>query len=71
MSTQAAAQLADLQALLIDRHINPNTNDIWTYSWGTNFHARKAYKEMVGTLDASPLFAWLWSSSNLGKHKFF
>jgi hypothetical protein len=22
-------------------------------------------------VEASPLFRWLWSSSNLGKHKFF
>ena len=26
---------------------------------------------MMGSLEASPLFDWLWSSSNLGKHKFF
>ena len=25
----------------------------------------------MGSLEASPLFDWLWSSSNLGKHKFF
>lgn len=26
---------------------------------------------VINTLEASPLFRWLWSSSNLGKHKFF
>lgn len=55
MSSQAAAQQADLQVFLNDRHLNPNVMDIWTYSWGPNFEARKAYEEMMATVDASPL----------------
>jgi hypothetical protein len=31
----------------------------------------KAYKILHGATEASPIFTWLWSSSNLGKHKFF
>lgn len=26
---------------------------------------------MIGQTEASPLFSWLWRSSNLGNHKFF
>ena len=41
-------------------------------TWGSSsFNTRKAYKHILGTLEASPLFPWLWSSGNLGKHKFF
>jgi len=42
MTSHAASQLAGLQVLLNDRHMNPDINDTWTYSWGANFHARKA-----------------------------
>jgi hypothetical protein len=38
---------------------------------GISFSSSKAYKLLRGTLESSPLFNWLWSSSNLGKHKFF
>jgi len=33
--------------------------------------AEKAYKCLQGSYEASPLFSWLWSTGNLGKHKFF
>jgi hypothetical protein len=47
-------------------------NDLWTYSWGsTRFSSRKAYKNLQEHIAASPLFLWLWGSSNLGKDKFF
>lgn len=49
-----------------------NTNDTWSYSWGScKFSSKKAYKIIIGHTQASPLFNWLWASSNLGKHKFF
>ena len=31
----------------------------------------KPIKKLRGIVKASPLFKWLWTSSNLGKHKIF
>lgn len=71
LSSQAADQLTQVQALLNNLHLDPNVDDIWNYVWGSQFSSKKAYKALKGTMEASPLFRWLWSSSNLGKHKFF
>jgi hypothetical protein len=50
----------------------PETQDKWSYKWNSdNFSTKKAYCLLQGTQPASPLFPWLWSSGNLGKHKFF
>lgn len=47
--------------------------DCWTYIWNNSsaFSPKQAYKTMQGTLEASPLFSWMWAGENLGKHKFF
>lgn len=37
---------------------------------GHGYNTRKVYKHLQGVCEASPLFTWLWSSGNLGKHKF-
>ena len=37
----------------------------------SRFSSCKAYNILIGHTKASPLFTWLWASSNLGKHKFF
>ena len=50
----------------------PETQDKWSYKWNSdNFSTKKAYCPLQGTQPASPLFPWLWSSGNLGKHLFF
>lgn len=71
LSSQEATQLSEIEALLHNRQLDPDINDTWIYNWGPLFQAKKAYKHMMGSAEASPLFTWLWSSSNLGKHKFF
>jgi hypothetical protein len=72
MSSQAVSQLTELQDILQNRLFDENLNDDWHYSWGTStFHTKKAYMRILGSVEASPLFAWLWSSDNLGKHRFF
>jgi len=38
---------------------------------GDFFSSSRAYKKLRGIVEASHLFKWLWTSSNLGKHKFF
>jgi hypothetical protein len=72
LSVQAAAQLEDLQDFLLEIVWDENGQDSWTFSWGNaNYSSKKAYNVLIGTEQASPLFLWLWGSSNLGKHKFF
>jgi len=74
MSSQAANQLAELHLLMQEREMNIELHDIWAiwhYIWApTLFNTRKGYSQLLGTVEASPLFTWLWSSSNLVKHKF-
>lgn len=45
-----------------------HTQDSWHYIWGPTFSSKKAYCHLQGTLEASPLFRWIWKSGNLGKH---
>lgn len=72
LSTQAAYQLQDIDNILQRMNWDGSTDDIWSYSWGSrNFSSKKCYKTLVGEYVASPVFKWLWGSSNLGKHKFF
>ena len=74
MSSQAANQLAELHLLMQEREMNIELHGIWAiwhYIWApTLFNTRKGYSQLLGTVEASPLFTWLWSSSNLVKHKF-
>lgn len=72
LSTQAAAQLEEVQVLLWLRSWDENIDDKWCYSWGSStFRSKKVYKLLIGHTPCSPLFTWLWASNNLGKHKFF
>lgn len=72
LSQQASAQLINLQNIIQQSILEPDREDQWTYIWGSNtFSSKRAYKCLVGTQEASPLFKWLWSAGNLGKHKIF
>jgi hypothetical protein len=72
LSLQASSQLTELQELLQERDWDNNTCDCWVYNWGpSKYTSKKGYSFLQASVDASPLFSWLWSSSNLGKRKFF
>lgn len=46
--------------------------DTWFYIWGNpNFTSRRAYRHLIGTCAAHPIFKWLWKSSCQHKHKVF
>lgn len=52
--------------------LDQNQQDQWLYIWGSAiFSSKKGYLQLLGTLDASPWFKWLWNSWVRGKHKFF
>jgi hypothetical protein len=64
--------IQDLQEIVQERQWEESTEDLWIYNWGSNsYSSKKAYKEIVGSHQASPLLSWMWSAGNLGKHKFF
>lgn len=69
---QASSQSEELHTIIQNRQWDEEVSHAWHYSWGsTTYNTKKAYSMMLGVLETSPLFPWLWSSSNLGKHKFF
>lgn len=72
LSPQASSQLNILISLLQASDWNNDIEDSWTYSWNkSTYHTKKAYKLLLGEHPTSPLFKWLWTGGNLGKHKFF
>ena len=72
LSQQAVAQLEEIQQLMQVRTWDESISDAWSYCWGSSRYSRgKAYNILISTTLASPLFKWLWASSNLGNHKFF
>jgi hypothetical protein len=72
LSVQAATQLEELLNFLLDIDWDENGHDSWSFSWGNaKYSGKKAYTLLIDAEQASPLFSWLWVSSNLGKHKFF
>jgi hypothetical protein len=71
LSIQADAQMTELEQIVEDLNCDGNSEDSWTYSWGNSrYSSRKSYNIRSGSEQASPLFSWLWTSGNLGKHKF-
>lgn len=72
LSQQAASQLDEIISALEEAKIDSEQEDRWVYKWGNDkYSSKKAYKQLAPHYEAPPLFCWLWSSSNLGKHKFF
>jgi len=63
--------MTELEQIVEDLNCDGNSEDSWTYSWGNSrYSSRKSYNILSGSEQASPLFSWLWTSGNLGKHKF-
>lgn len=72
LSVQASQELIALQESLQQEAGDEQDWDIWSYRWNSqNFCSKKAYKHLQGIQVSSPLFKWMWSAGNLGKHKFF
>lgn len=71
LSAQASEQYDSLLRIIMDSAENLEAHDSWSYTWGSSYSSKKAYKSLQGTVEASPLFLWVWKSGNLGKHKFF
>jgi hypothetical protein len=73
LSLEASAdQLEDLQDALMNLSLNPLDNDRWSYIWNNDeFSTKQAYMQIIGIVDASPIFRWMWKSCARGKHRFF
>lgn len=60
LSLQASAQLAILQEEINNMHLDQHQNDQWSYIWALAlFSSKRAYMQLIGTLDASPWYKWL------------
>jgi hypothetical protein len=72
LPNQAALQLESLEMIIQNANWDETVHDRWVYSWGTTkYSSRRVYRILIGDSPASPLFNWLWGSSNPGNHKFF
>jgi len=71
LSVEAFNQFQNLQQCIQDQQQAVGI-DVWKYIWGSNvFTSRKAYKQLMGTNSAHPIFKWIWKSSCQPKHKVF
>lgn len=72
LSPLAVTLLEEVHQIMQARSWDYSISDAWSYSWGSqNYSTKKAYNSLIGVTPASPLFKWLWPSSNLGNHKLF
>jgi len=72
LSQQASNQLDEVENLIDTFVGDSDQKDSWSYIWGSSkFSSRKAYIRMIGQSEASPLFKWMWASSNLGSTNSF
>jgi hypothetical protein len=47
-------------------------HDNWFYIWGSSiFTSKKAYRHLIGNIEADQMFRWIWKSSCQLKHKVF
>jgi hypothetical protein len=71
LSVQAFDQFQQVQTILPD-FTQTNENDSWSYIWGNSFFtSKKAYRQLLGTRGADPIFKKIWKSSCQPKHKVF
>jgi hypothetical protein len=73
LSTRAFDEFQEFNHLLnqISSTRNANDKDLWSYSWGTHFSAKKFYKMHFEHIQA-PLFSpWIWKSKCTPKIKSF
>jgi hypothetical protein len=63
LSMVASHQLAELMGSLEEWNREPNSNDCWTYIWGSVIYTSKqAYDNLMGNALPSRPFQWLWKS---------
>jgi hypothetical protein len=52
--------------------MNPTKADHLSYIWNSEeYISKKAYLQIIGMVDVSPIFKWMWKSCARSKHKFF
>lgn len=56
---------------LVEEHHSQDTQDVWTYVWGSKYAAKKAYDWLHAGPAPHPAFKWLWKSCCQKKHKVF
>lgn len=71
LSIEAFEQFQQLETIFHNVQLNAD-KDVWLYIWGSFIYtSRKAYRHLIGTCDAHPIYSWLRKSSCQHKHKVF
>lgn len=70
LSLEALAQLTALQEQMLSIHLDPMQQDVWIYIWGLDFFSCKnSYLQLIGIMETSPWYMWMWKSCCPRKHK--
>jgi hypothetical protein len=71
LSEEAFKQFQILHNIIESQQMS-DAADSWHYIWGnSSFSSKKAYKQLLGSCQVSPVFKWIWKCSCQSKHKVF
>jgi hypothetical protein len=71
LSVQAHEELTNLQVILHNASLNPESNDSWIFKLGNKgFKSSKVYKLAFDHIDIDHPSCWIWKSKCISKHKF-
>jgi hypothetical protein len=71
LSVQAHDELADLQVILHNASLIPESNDSWIFKLGNKgFRPNNVYKQAFDHIAIDLSSCWIWKSKCISKHKF-
>jgi hypothetical protein len=69
LSIEAFQQFQQIENIFQNLQLD-GVKDVWLYIWGSSiFTSKRAYRHLIGTCSAHPIFKWIRKSSNQHKHK--
>jgi len=71
LTENAYEELTSLQTFLQSVSYDESTKDKWTMIWGSAYSSSKFYKTVFQSIDAHPIFKWVWKSRCTNWVKFF
>jgi hypothetical protein len=72
LSEQAFQEYQDLQQLIQQIQVGPESKDLWEYIWGNSkYTASKLYHLLFKNLSPPQQFIWIWDSKCANKIRIF
>jgi hypothetical protein len=71
LTENAYEELTSLQTFLQSVTYDEAAKDKWTMIWGSAYSSSKFYKTVFQSVDAHPIFKWVWKSKCTNRVKFF